>query len=316
MKIALHPQLLGYVAAVHGLAYRTPVRVEGAEVHWAEAGDGPPLVLIHGLCDSHRTWSLVTPALARRRRVIALDLPGHGLSSRPDASYALEWHARVVGGWLEALGLEQVDVVGHSFGGGVAQWMLLEHRARVRRLALVSSGGLGRDVGFALRLASFPFVVEHFGQPFMALGTRLALRAIGAGFDAGEIQALARYNATPGTARAFSRSVRDVIDFRGQRRHFSDRAAEVKEPPPVALFWGENDPLIPIRHAVRGAARLQGVSVTRFASCGHFPHRQYPEAFVRELESFLDAPHLPSPRLRPALGETSGRPGFSGDSVP
>lgn len=207
-------------------------------MHWAELGQGYPIVLLHGLCDSHRTWFKVAPMLAQSRRVLMLDLAGHGLSERPDASYALEWHARVVGAWLDVLGFETVDLVGHSFGGGVALWMmLLEHRARVRRLALVAAGGLGRDVSWALRLASLPYVVEHFGQPFMARGTRLALGAAGA-YEGDEIARLSSMNATAGTARAFARSVRDVIDWRGQHRHLRDGAGEVAVLPPVALFGG------------------------------------------------------------------------------
>jgi pimeloyl-ACP methyl ester carboxylesterase len=158
-------------------------RVGEVELHWAEAGTGRPLVLLHGLCDSHRTWFPVAPALARSRRVLMLDLAGHGESSRPNASYSLEWHATLVAAWLEKLGLEEVDLVGHSYGGGVAQWMLLEHRKRIRRLALEASGGLGREVGPSLRWASFPFFVERFGQPFMALGTTRALNAAGAAFS-------------------------------------------------------------------------------------------------------------------------------------
>src|SRR5690242_13215068 len=94
-------------------------RVAGTDVHWTEAGDGRPLVLLHGLADCHRTWHRVVPALAQSRRVLVPDLPGHGLSGRPDAPYTLDWHANVIGSWLASLGLEKVDVVGHSFGGGV-----------------------------------------------------------------------------------------------------------------------------------------------------------------------------------------------------
>ena len=67
-------------------------------------------------------------------------------------------------------------MVGHSFGGGVAQMMLLQCPERIRRMVLVSSGGLGREIAWSLRLASIPFVVEHLGQPFMRLGTRFASR--------------------------------------------------------------------------------------------------------------------------------------------
>jgi pimeloyl-ACP methyl ester carboxylesterase len=276
-------------------------RVDGCNLHWAELGQGPPIVFLHGLCDSHRTWLKVAPMLAQTRRVLMLDLPGHGLSERPDASYALGWHARVVGGWLEALGLENVDLVGHSYGGGVALGMLLlEQRLRVRRLALVAAGGLGRDVSLPLRLASVPLVVERFGQPFMARGTCLALSAAGSGYEDAEIARLSAMNATAGTARAFARSVRDVIDWRGQHRHLLDGGNELGALPPIALFWGECDRIIPIAHATDTASLLGGVSLTRFARCGHFPHRQDPAGFVQALEAFLNAPVVAAARLQTA----------------
>jgi len=278
-------------------------RVREVDLHWAEAGSGRPLVLLHGLCDSHRTWFTVAPALARSRRVLMLDLAGHGESSRPDASYTLDWHANIVAAWLETLGLDEVDLVGHSFGGGVAQWMLLEHRNRVRRLVLEAAGGLGREVGPSLRWASFPFFVERFGQPFMSLGTTRALNAAGAAFSDEEIATLAAFNARPGTARAFSRSVRDVINGWGQHRHFLDRAREVPSLPPIAILWGEADPLIPIAHGINAASLLEGVTLTRFPGVGHFPHRQEPARYVQALEAFLDAPDLPGARLVEAGAE-------------
>jgi pimeloyl-ACP methyl ester carboxylesterase len=276
-------------------------RVGEVDLHWAEVGSGPPLVLLHGLCDSHRTWFPVAAALARTRRVLMLDLAGHGESSRPDASYSLAWHASLVAAWVEKLGLDEVDLVGHSYGGGVAQWMLLEHRKRIRRLALEASGGLGREVGPALRWASFPFFVERFGQPFMALGTTRALNAAGGAFSGEEIATLAGFNARPGTARAFSRSVRDVINAWGQHRHFLDGARDVPSLPPIALLWGESDSLIPIAHGVRTASLLEGVTLTRFPGVGHFPHRQEPARYVQTLQAFLDAPGLPGARLRDSL---------------
>jgi pimeloyl-ACP methyl ester carboxylesterase len=233
--------------------------------------------------------------LARRHRVLMLDLPGHGLSERPDASYALEWHARVVGAWIEKLGLDELDLVGHSFGGGVALWMmLLEQAARVRKLALVATGGLGRDVSLPLRLASLPYVVERFGQPFMASGTRLALNSAGAAYEVEEVERLASMNAAAGTARAFSRSVRDVIDWRGQHRHFREGGSRIARLPPVALFWGDKDSVIPIAHAFDTASLLGDAPVARFRDCGHFPHRQAPTDFVRALEAFLSGPAAPA----------------------
>lgn len=268
--------------------------VRGVDVHWKELGEGPPLVLLHGIGDSHRTWSRVAPMLARHRRVLMPDLAGHGLSARPDASYSLDWHAKLIGGWLEHMGLDDVDVVGHSYGGGVAQWMLLDHGERVRRLALVAAGGLGREVSLALRLASAPHLLERVGQPFMTPGTVLALNALRGSYGARDLTRLSFMNGRSGSARAFARSVRDVIDFGGQTRGFFDRSHEIAELPLIGLFWGEDDRIIPIDHAVEAAPRIEGASLVRFPNCGHYPHRETPHRFVMELEAFLS--RCPPPR--------------------
>ena len=282
--------------------------VEGTNLHWAELGgesavdSATPVVLLHGITDSHLTWRSVAPLLARDRRVLMPDLPGCGLSSRPDASYALEWHAHVMARWLEAIDLREVDIVGHSFGGGVVQMMLLECPERIRRIVLVASGGLGREVGFWLKLATaFPFMVEHFGQPFMGFGTRRALGGAHELSSAEDVAALSVMNAMRGTARAFSRTARDVIDWRGQRRLFTQRAHEVATFPPIAVFWGDQDSLIPIAHGEAFVAAAEGARFQVFAGCGHYLYQQQPEAFVAALREFLDDPTAPPVRLRPPV---------------
>lgn len=214
--------------ARHGVSLDPPhcfARVEGCRLHWVDRGGidpgGPPLVLLHGLSDSYSSWMHLVPRLARNRRVLIADLPGHGLSARPDASYELQWYAHLMARWLESRGLESVDLVGHSFGGGVALMMLPECRQRIRRLILVSSGGLGREVSFLLRLASIPYLVERFGQPFMGPATTLGLMATGGAFSRKDRAMRSAMNARDGSARAFARTVRDIIDWRGQRRSFA-----------------------------------------------------------------------------------------------
>jgi pimeloyl-ACP methyl ester carboxylesterase len=287
-----------------GLVSHRFTRVLGTQIFHDEMGSGKPLVLVHGLNDSHRSWHRIMPLLARSRRVLALDLAGCGLSGRPDASYTLEWHADVVHAWLDALGIGECDVVGHSYGGGVAQYMLLRQPCRIRRLALVAAGGLGREVSFELRLASLPMVVERFGQPFMALAAGPALRAVGGVVDREGEQWMRKVNSFPGTARAFSRTVRDVIDWRGQRRHFRDRAREIDQFPPVALLWGDKDRVIPHAHAIASMELMRGATLTTFPGCGHFPHHQCPQEVARALTGFFDAP-----RAQPvsfAMVESSG----------
>ncbi len=278
------------------------VRANGVDLHVLELGpeapaQHPPLVLLHGISDSHLTWSKVAQALGERRRVIMPDLPGHGLSARPDASYALAWHAETVGALLDVMGLDVVDLAGHSYGGGVAQWLLLAHRERVRRMMLVASGGLGRDVSPELRLASLG-MVERIGQPFFGVGTRIGLAAAGGHFDGVETDEIAWMASRPGSARALSRTVSDVIDLGGQSRHFLERAGEIRSLPPIAIVWGDRDRVLPFRHATDSLEILEGAPLSRYEGCGHFPHREAPARFLTDIEGFLDADALPTPRLR------------------
>jgi pimeloyl-ACP methyl ester carboxylesterase len=272
-------------------------------LHWTECGvvsDKPPLVLLHGINDSHLTWKRIAPLLAADRRVLMPDAPGCGLSERPNASYELGWHAHMIATWLKGMGLQQVDIAGHSFGGGVAQVLLLEPSIEVRRLCLIASGGLGRRVGVWLRLATVPGVVEHFGQPFMASGTRLALRGAHGSISEQDIAELSAMNAASGTARAFARTIQDVITWRGQSRQFFQRAHEIARLPAIRLWSGERDMVIPHTEAIAFAQAMEGVALHEFPGCGHYLHHEQPEQLVREVRAFLDAPHVPPARLRPA----------------
>jgi len=265
------------------------------------------VVLLHGLNDSHLTWHQIAPALSRDRRVLALDLPGHGRSDRPDASYELAWYAQIVAQWIETLGLAPVDIVGHSLGGGIALGVLADRNTRIRRLVLAAPGGLGREVAFVLRLASIPGVVEHFGQPFMSIGTRLALRGWRDKLPEKHIEELSAMNATRGSARAFARTVRGMIDWRGQRHSFLRHAHEVGDLPPMAVLWGATDDIIPIAHGRALVDGIEGVRLTELAACGHHLHHDDPQAFTRAVRDSLDALSWPTMRVRVAAAEAPRR---------
>lgn len=287
--------------------------VEGIELHWLEYGPStrePPILLLHGLSDSHLTWSRIAPELARDRRVLVLDLPGHGFSDRPDAGYELEWYARVVSAWIESLGIPRLDVVGHSFGGGIALMLLLHCRPRIRRVVLEAAGGLGRRVAWGLRLASLRAVVERFGQPFMAFGAWLALGDARASLLPHDLVTLKSIHGRPGTARAFARTVRDLIDWRGQRYSFFDRAAEIDELPPIAVLWGAKDAVLPIDDGRAFARAVQGVSFVEVPGAGHSVHRDDAASFLRAVRDALEAPAWPVVRLRPttATPDRKARP--------
>jgi pimeloyl-ACP methyl ester carboxylesterase len=163
---------------------------------------------------------------------------------------------------------------------------------------LVAAGGLGKGVGVWLRIASLPHLVEYLGQPFMALGTRLALRGAREGVTAEDVAELSRLNSQAGSARAFARSVRDVIDWRGQRRHFLHRAHEISDLPAILVLWGDRDPIIPSAQGRAFAALLEGARFQGFEGCGHYLHNERPAEFATTVLAFLDDPSAPRTRLK------------------
>jgi pimeloyl-ACP methyl ester carboxylesterase len=132
------------------------VELHGQRVAYREAGSGEVVVLIHGMAGSSDTWQAVMPQLAQRYRVIAPDLLGHGQSAKPRTDYSLGAFAAGLRDLLDELGISRATIVGHSLGGGVAMQFIYQHPEYCQRLILVSSGGLGPDVGWILRLLAAP----------------------------------------------------------------------------------------------------------------------------------------------------------------
>jgi pimeloyl-ACP methyl ester carboxylesterase len=282
---------IGDFMNILGSGHTTQVR--GTHVAWGEMGDGYPLVLLHGLADSHRTWRRAAPLLAKRFRVLMPDLTGFGYSGRPDVPYTLTWHAGVISDWMGAIGVEKAHFCGHSYGGGIAEWMLLEYRNRVDRLALVSAGGLGREVTIGLRLASVPMFGRRL-SPFVLRFVAPAVLQLSPGMfghmEPWEIATYLQWNSIPGTARAFQRTVEGVINFFGQYLQMTQRADEICEMPPIALFWGDRDIVIPVEHAREILKFSENIALKTYRRCGHYPHLDVPEIFVKDLAGFLEDP--------------------------
>jgi pimeloyl-ACP methyl ester carboxylesterase len=259
------------------------------------AGSGPALLLIHGLgCDSS-TWLPVMARLARRYTVIAPDLLGHGASDKPRADYTLGGYANAMRDLLTLLGIDRATVVGHSFGGGVAMQFAYQFPERTERMLMVAPGGLGREVTPMLRLLTLPFAETAMRAatlpPMRPLvrGSLAALSRTGLPHtrDLSEVAKVYSLMCDPGGREAVRRVTSTVIDWRGQIVRMTDRAY-LTALLPVCVIWGRDDDVVPVRHLEVVEAHAPGARVHVFEDCGHFPHRDRPDRFVRTLNRFVD----------------------------
>jgi pimeloyl-ACP methyl ester carboxylesterase len=270
------------------------VELHGHQAIYRTAGSGPPVVLIHGMVNSSRHWRDVALRLADRYTVIAPDLIGHGDSATPRGDYSLGAHAAAIRDLLTAIGIESATVVGHSLGGGVAMQYFWQFPHRVERLALVSSGGLGREVSpllrgaalpgaaFALRLAAQPLVLDRLER----IADRHRARGADRGVYLRAIVRALRPLEQPGAREAFVQTLRSVIDIRGQRVSALDRLY-LLGPVPTLIVWGERDNTIPLDH---GRAAHELIPSSRFETlprAAHFPNLEDPNGLADVLLEWI-----------------------------
>ncbi len=274
-----------------GVEYRV---VHGYRRAFVRQGHGPALLLIHGIGDSSDTWQPILDELARDYTVIAPDLLGHGRSDKPRADYSVAGYANAMRDLLAILDVERATVVGHSLGGGVAMQFAYQYPERCERLVLVSTGGVGREVHPILRVASSPLatlVLPLLRLHPMRLVGRAVVRALDLlhtplGRDAGDFQRM--FDALPDaiSQRAFVRTLRAVVDWRGQHITMLDRCYLARAIPTL-LVWGTRDAVVPYEHALAAHAAMPASRLETFAGAGHFPHHFDPDRFIAVLREFL-----------------------------
>jgi pimeloyl-ACP methyl ester carboxylesterase len=271
------------------------IELHGRRAVYRIAGNGPPVVLIHGMLNSSSHWQSVALELADDYTVIAPDLIGHGDSAAPRGDYSLGAHAASIRDLLTALGIERATIVGHSLGGGVAMQFFYQFPARVQRLVLVSSGGLGHEVSPMLRTAALPgmsaalALAAHPKLLGAVWGTGTRLRRAGVRQGA-YVQAVARALRPlerPQAREAFLQTLRAVIDVRGQRVSATDRLY-LLEPMPTMIVWGERDNTIPLAHGRRAHEAAPTSRFRTLPRAAHFPHLEEPDALVAVLREFLE----------------------------
>ena len=268
---------------------REIVHLHGRTVAYREhRGTGIPILLVHGIGSSADTWQPVFDLLVEHgAAVIAVDLPGHGESSKERGDYSLGAMASTLRDLLDLLGYERVHLVGHSLGGGISLQFAYQFPERVDRLVLASSGGLGEETFIGLRAAALP------GS---ALALKLAInrRTIAGAARAGRL--LARVGMTPhalssGALRTVSRlddeerreaflaTLRSVVGVRGQRVSALDKLY-LLDGDRVLIIWGEDDPMIPMAHGAHAHSLLKGSRFVSFPNARHEAHIDEPARFA------------------------------------
>jgi len=275
-----------------GVALET-VRIHGHQVGYRRAGSGPVVLLLHGMAGSSRTWRDVFPLLARDYTVIAPDLLGHGESAKPLGDYSLGAYASGVRDLLGVLGVERATIVGQSLGGGIAMQLCYQHPELAERLVLVSSGGLGREVSWMLRLFALPGAEWIMPIVFPAFvrdgGNRVNAFVQRQGWRMPHLGEVWRAYVSLGEAenqRAFVRTLRAVIDAGGQAVSAKDRLYLTARMPTL-IVWGAQDPIIPVAHAHAAHEAMPGSRLEIFEHCGHFPHAEEPHRFADLLTRFV-----------------------------
>ncbi len=268
--------------------------VHGHKRAFVKAGRGPALVLIHGIGCDHRTWLPVLRPLSRHFTVIAPDLLGHGQSDAPRADYSVGGYANGVRDLLALNGISSATIVGHSLGGGIAMQFAYQFPRSTQRLVLVGSGGLGRSVNPLLRAITMPggstalkaVTTPPVRVPAAAAMRRLHDLGLPGTIDFGGLADVYESLGRSDRRRAFHHVLSAAVDWRGQVITMLDRAY-LAESMPSLVVWGEQDTVIPVKHAYAAHAVLPGSQLEVIPHAGHFPHEDDPEHFSSALIDFI-----------------------------
>jgi pimeloyl-ACP methyl ester carboxylesterase len=251
----------------------------GVQMHVAEQGPatGEPVILLHGYSDSWFSFSRILPLLPDDYRVFALDMRGHGQSSRPAKGYAMHDLAADVLAFMDAKGIVRATIVGHSMGGFVAQQMALAAPKRVSRLVIVSSARTAR--AFA-GIDEFRQVVESLRDPVP--------REFAEEFQRSTVHRPVPNAFLEGVIAESQRLPVRVWQGIMQGMLAAQPAVSLgRSGIPALVMWGDKDAWPPRAEQDSLVAMLRTASLKVLRDMAHAPHWEAPDEFARELVDFL-----------------------------
>ncbi|WP_156351995.1 alpha/beta fold hydrolase [Agreia sp. Leaf210] len=270
------------------------VTVDGRRIRYRLTGEGPAVLLLHGIGQSLDDWNDQHELLSARHTVYSLDLPGFAYSERPPGRATLQRLASALPAFLDALGVTHaIPVVGNSLGGAVAMQFAADHPDRVSALVLVDSAGFGSEVTLALRLLTVPLLGEALTRPRLGTARAAVLAVFGDPALATDTRIARAYRLSqrPGYSRTMLDIARDLGTLRGITSSWRETLLSriVAHDRPVMLMWGGRDRILPVSHLAAARAALPKAAVTVFADAGHMPQIESADEFASTVERFLDA---------------------------
>jgi pimeloyl-ACP methyl ester carboxylesterase len=287
------------------------VEVDGVPMNYvdvgSDSGDHEPAVLVHGLGGQWQNWLENIPRLALDRRVVAMDLPGFGLTPEPDDDEGLSIprYGRFVNGLCDELGLRDVELVGNSMGGYIAAEVAIQLPERVNRLVLVSAAGISSAVTLEAPILTFGRVATAIATNTAARHRKLSARPLTRHCSLALVARhprllkpdLAYEGFFKGAGKpGFDNALRASLDY-----DFRDRLPEVKVP--TLIVWGEKDSIIPVRDADEFERLIEDSRKVVMKDTGHIPMAERPQTFNDLLVDFL-AETGPAQEKEPAEGES------------
>ncbi len=250
-----------------------------------DVGTGDPVVMIHGSgpgVTAWANWRLIMPELGKQRRVIAPDMVGFGYTERPEGiAYSKQAWVRQINDLLDTLDLEQVDLVGNSFGGGIALAYAIAHPQRVRRLVLMGS------VGVPFELTKGLDAVWGYTPSLDTMRGLLDIFAYSRALVTDELAQL-RYEASirPGFQESFSQL------FPAPRQRWVDALTSPEEDirglqHQALIIHGRDDQVIPLQTSLTLLDYLQHSQLHVFGECGHWAQIEHASRFARLVGDFL-----------------------------
>jgi pimeloyl-ACP methyl ester carboxylesterase len=282
------------------------IEVNGVSTYAVDAGEGPPVLLIHGYGDTADGWRRVVPGLLKDHRVVAIDVPPFGRSGEPPKGKLLDFYTDFFPPLLDELQFDRMTLIGHSLGGAISLRLAIENPERIERLGLVAPAGLGNAPPWwwhALTAKALwqgaLMVPTPLTSPLVRRGLKefLALRLFANPRRLGhEIRHFVDMHGTPADLRKLLAAGHACIDSYTGRLLEESLSLEV----PLWMLWGRQDGLVPSMHARAFERAHPNAKVHVLDDCGHYPHIELPQRFNTLLRRWLDDT-APVPRKRKRL---------------